>query len=88
MRWTSLAAALWLAVSSCAGPGGAPGSATPGPAPAAASAVAGKAGRMPKVGDVAPEFRVRDQTGKERTLAEFRGRRVVLWFFPKADTPG
>ena len=47
-----------------------------------------KAGSMPNVGDVAPEFRVRDHTGTERTLAEFKGRRVVLWFFPKADTPG
>jgi peroxiredoxin Q/BCP len=43
---------------------------------------------MPKVGDVAPDFRVKDHTGKERTLTELRGKRVVLWFFPKADTPG
>jgi peroxiredoxin Q/BCP len=43
---------------------------------------------MPNVGEPAPDFRVRDHTGKERTLAEFQGRRVVLWFFPKADTPG
>ena len=43
---------------------------------------------MPKVGDRAPDFRVTDHTGKERTLGEFRGRRVVLWFYPKADTPG
>jgi hypothetical protein len=40
------------------------------------------------VGQPAPDFRAKDQTGKERTLAEFRGKRVVLWFFPKADTPG
>lgn len=43
---------------------------------------------MPKVGDVAPAFRVKDHTGRERSLSEFKGKRVVLWFFPKADTPG
>ena len=43
---------------------------------------------MPKVGDAAPDFRVKDHTGKERTLAEFRGKRLVIWFYPKADTPG
>ena len=43
---------------------------------------------MLKIGDPAPAFRAKDHTGKERTLAEFRGRRVALWFFPKADTPG
>jgi peroxiredoxin Q/BCP len=43
---------------------------------------------MVKVGDPAPAFRVKDQNGKERTLDEFKGRRVVIWFFPKADTPG
>jgi peroxiredoxin Q/BCP len=40
------------------------------------------------LGQPAPDFRAKDQTGKERTLSEFRGRRLVLWFFPKADTPG
>ena len=43
---------------------------------------------MLKVGDNAPDFRVPDHTGKERTLAEFRGKKVVLYFYPKADTPG
>ncbi len=43
---------------------------------------------MSKVGEPAPEFRLKDHTGKERTLEEFRGKWVVLWFFPKADTPG
>ena len=43
---------------------------------------------MLKIGDPAPAFRVQDDSGRERTLAEFRGKRVVLWFFPKADTPG
>ena len=43
---------------------------------------------MLKVGDAAPGFRVSDQNGRVRTSAEFGGKRVVLWFFPKADTPG
>ena len=45
-------------------------------------------GTLLMVGSPAPDFRVRDHVGQERTLQEFRGHRVVLWFFPKADTPG
>ena len=40
------------------------------------------------IGDPAPAFRVSDHTGKMRTLADFQGKRVVLWFFPKALTGG
>lgn len=36
----------------------------------------------------APSFSVPDETGKTRTLAEFRGRPVVLYFYPKDGTPG
>jgi peroxiredoxin Q/BCP len=43
---------------------------------------------MPAVGSPAPAFRLSDHTGTERTLEGYRGKRVVLWFFPKADTPG
>ena len=43
---------------------------------------------LPKAGDTAPDFTLPDQNGKTRGLAEFRGRWVVLYFFPKADTPG
>ena len=43
---------------------------------------------MLKVGDVAPEFEVSDHTGGQVRLSDLRGKRVVLWFFPKADTPG
>ena len=43
---------------------------------------------MLNVGDVAPEFAVPDQDGKVVKLSELRGKNVVLWFYPKADTPG
>lgn len=43
---------------------------------------------MLKTGDVAPDFKVRNHRGEEVRLSDFRGRQVVLWFFPKADTPG
>lgn len=43
---------------------------------------------MPTPGQPAPQFSVPDQSGKSRTLAEFTGKTVILWFFPKADTPG
>ncbi|PIT91257.1 thioredoxin-dependent thiol peroxidase [Candidatus Kaiserbacteria bacterium CG10_big_fil_rev_8_21_14_0_10_49_17] len=36
----------------------------------------------------APEFRLPDQNGKERSLADFSGKWVVLYFYPKDDTPG
>lgn len=44
--------------------------------------------KMLSVGSQAPDFRVMDHTGNERSLADFAGKRVVLWFYPKADTPG
>lgn len=39
-------------------------------------------------GDDAPEFELQDQDGQTVRLADLRGRRVVLYFYPKADTPG
>jgi len=41
-----------------------------------------------KPGDNAPEFALLDQTGKTRTLQEFKGRKVVLFFYPKDASPG
>lgn len=41
-----------------------------------------------KVGDKAPEFCLKADDGKELSLADFRGKRVVLFFFPKANTTG
>ena len=43
---------------------------------------------MLKVGDPAPEFTVKDHTGATRSLSDYRGKNVVLWFYPKAATPG
>jgi len=39
-------------------------------------------------GDVAPEFRLPDSAGSDVSLADFRGRRVVVYFYPAAGTPG
>jgi peroxiredoxin Q/BCP len=39
-------------------------------------------------GDQAPEFSLADQSGHEVSLASFQGRRVLVYFYPKADTPG
>lgn len=36
----------------------------------------------------APDFNLADETGALRSLAEFRGKPVVLYFYPKDDTPG
>lgn len=43
---------------------------------------------MLNVGDIAPDFTVRAHTGEDITLSDLRGRTIVLWFYPKADTPG
>jgi peroxiredoxin Q/BCP len=43
---------------------------------------------MPKAGDQAPDFRLPDASGKETALADFRGQRVILFFFVKANTSG
>jgi peroxiredoxin Q/BCP len=39
-------------------------------------------------GDAAPDFRLPDSTGTEVSLADFRGRHVVVYFYPAASTPG
>jgi len=41
-----------------------------------------------KVGAPAPDFAVKDHEGKLVKLADFKGKRVLLWFYPKADTGG
>ena len=42
----------------------------------------------PEAGDPAPDFSIPDHTGTPVSLADFAGRRVVLYFYPKAFTPG
>jgi peroxiredoxin Q/BCP len=43
---------------------------------------------MPQPGEPAPSFELRDHTGTVRKLSDYAGQRVVLWFYPVADTPG
>jgi len=39
-------------------------------------------------GDQAPDFFGRDHDGRTVKLSDFKGKPIMLWFFPKADTPG
>ena len=41
-----------------------------------------------KAGDKAPEFKLATDEGKEVALRDLRGKHVILYFFPKALTPG
>ncbi len=41
-----------------------------------------------KEGDMAPEFTAEDQNGKELNLSDLRGKKVIIYFYPKDDTPG
>jgi peroxiredoxin Q/BCP len=41
-----------------------------------------------EVNDRAPDFSLPDENGHTVSLKDYRGRNVVLYFFPKADTPG
>jgi thioredoxin-dependent peroxiredoxin len=43
---------------------------------------------MVKVGQKAPNFVLKSDTGTEVSLQDFKGKRVMLFFFPKSDTPG
>ncbi|MFO0702618.1 MAG: thioredoxin-dependent thiol peroxidase [Candidatus Andersenbacteria bacterium] len=43
---------------------------------------------LPKVGTKAPDFSLPDQDGTTRTLSDYRGKWVLLYFYPKDDTPG
>tara|TARA_B100001750_G_scaffold181187_1_gene149738 strand:- start:383 stop:514 length:132 start_codon:yes stop_codon:yes gene_type:complete len=43
---------------------------------------------MLEVGQKAPDFTLPDQNGDDVSLSNFSGKKVVLWFFPKASTPG
>jgi peroxiredoxin Q/BCP len=43
---------------------------------------------FPKVGNLAPAFSLLNQDGKTVSLKDFKGKRVILYFYPKAMTPG
>ena len=43
---------------------------------------------MLQPGADAPEFSVNDHNGNTIQLKDYRGKKIVLWFYPKADTPG
>ena len=41
-----------------------------------------------KAGDKAPDFTAKDQNGNTVTLSQYKGKNVILYFYPKDDTPG
>jgi peroxiredoxin Q/BCP len=43
---------------------------------------------MLRAGEKAPNFRLRSDKGEEIALKDFKGKRVILFFFPRANTPG
>jgi len=47
-----------------------------------------KTGTSLNAGDPAPDFSLQDDTGRIRTLKDFRGKKLVLYFYPKDATPG
>tara|TARA_Y100000996_G_C22370943_1_gene581000 strand:- start:525 stop:668 length:144 start_codon:yes stop_codon:yes gene_type:complete len=40
------------------------------------------------IGDKAPDFSLLNYNGEEVNLKDFKGKNIILWFFPKASTPG
>lgn len=48
---------------------------------------ASQAADLPKIGQDAPDFALPDQSGKVQRLSDYRGQWVVLYFYPKDDTP-
>ena len=43
---------------------------------------------MLEIGEKAPDFTLEDQDGKSVSLTDFLGKKVLVWFYPKASTPG
>ncbi|MBE0705470.1 MAG: thioredoxin-dependent thiol peroxidase [Afipia sp.] len=43
---------------------------------------------MPAIGELAPDFELPNQDGKPVKLSDFRGKKVIMFAFPRADTPG
>jgi len=44
--------------------------------------------KMLSAGTQAPDFTLSDSTGESISLSDYLGKKIVLWFFPKASTPG
>jgi thioredoxin-dependent peroxiredoxin len=55
---------------------------------AASVAAAPATAAGPEIGAAAPSFKLQDQTGRWHTLEEYRGKWLVLYFYPKDKTPG
>ena len=45
-------------------------------------------GKMPEIGKPAPGFSLHDQNGNVHSLADYKDKKLVVYFFPKANTPG
>ena len=43
---------------------------------------------MPQIGDTAPDFEIANEKGDMVKLSDYQGKRLILYFYPKADTPG
>ena len=43
---------------------------------------------IPQIGQLAPEFSLEDQDGELHSLGYYEGKKLVIYFFPKAFTPG
>ena len=43
---------------------------------------------MLEIGTKAPDFKLLDQNGEEHTLEDYKGKKVILYFYPKDNTPG
>ena len=43
---------------------------------------------MPAIGEMAPDFELSSDEGKKVRLSDYRGKKVILYFFPKAGTSG
>ena len=52
------------------------------------STLSGKSNIELKVGDAAPLFSLKDQDKNTHKLSDYLGKKAVLYYFPKADTPG
>ncbi len=45
-------------------------------------------GEIPKIGEKAPDFLLNDQDNTIHRLVDYTGKRLIIYFFPKANTPG